>query len=56
VGCDCVVSELKEEIQGKQALDTLKDVGSHTLELWKVSPIDKSQCEVAWLSPRTGQY
>jgi len=37
VGCDCVVSDLKEVIQPKQALDTLKNVGPHTLELWKVS-------------------
>jgi hypothetical protein len=33
---------LKEEIRGKRALDTLKDVGPHTLELWKVSAIDES--------------
>jgi hypothetical protein len=37
VGCNCVVSDLKEVIQPKRALDTLKDVGPHTLELWKVS-------------------
>jgi len=54
VGCDCVVSELKEEIQGEQELDTLKNVGPHILELWKVSAIDKLQCEVAWLTPTTG--
>ena len=36
-----VVSELKEKIQGKRALDSLKDVSPHTLELWKVSAIDE---------------
>ena len=36
-----VVSELKEKIQGKRALDSLKDVGPHTQELWKVSAIDE---------------
>ena len=40
VGCDCVVSELKEEIQRKRAMGILKDVDPHTLELWKVSAID----------------
>ena len=42
VGRDCVVSELKKEIQKERALDTLKNVGPHTLELWKVSVIDES--------------
>lgn len=32
-----VVGELKEDIQRKRELDTLKGVGPHTLELWKVS-------------------
>ncbi|KAF8344548.1 hypothetical protein F5887DRAFT_1283196 [Amanita rubescens] len=32
---DCVVGEFKEVIQSKRAPDTLKDVGPHTLELWK---------------------
>ena len=36
-----VVSELKEFIQSKRALDSLKDVDPHTLELWKVSAIDE---------------
>ena len=36
-----VVSELKEKIHGKRALDSLKDVSPHTLELWKVSAIDE---------------
>jgi hypothetical protein len=46
------------EIKGEQALDTLKDVGPHTLELWKVSAIAKSesQCEVTWLTPTTGRH
>ena len=49
-----MVSELKEEIQGKQELNTLKNVGPHILELWKVSAIDESQFEVAWLTPTIG--
>ncbi|KAM6493348.1 hypothetical protein JOM56_011482, partial [Amanita muscaria] len=32
---DNEVSDLKEFIQSKRALDSLKDVGPHTLELWK---------------------
>jgi hypothetical protein len=39
VGCDCVVSDLKKEIIRERALDTLKNVGPHILELWKVSAI-----------------
>ena len=41
VGHDCLVSDLKKEIKMERALDTLKDVGPHTLELWKVSIIDE---------------
>ncbi|KAF8236631.1 hypothetical protein L208DRAFT_1251067, partial [Tricholoma matsutake] len=37
VGRDWDVGELKESVQSKRALDTLKDVGPHTLELWKVN-------------------
>jgi hypothetical protein len=36
-----VVSELKEAIQSKRALGSLRDVGPHTLELWMVSAIDE---------------
>lgn len=50
MGCDYVVSELKGVIQKERGLDTLKDVGPHTLELWKVSAIDESPCEVTWLT------
>jgi Crinkler effector protein N-terminal domain len=56
VGRDYVVSELKEEIQGKRAMDILKDVGPHTLELWKVSAIDESRCEVTSLTPTIGRH
>jgi hypothetical protein len=38
-----VVSELKKEIQGERAMDTLKNVGVHTLELWKVSAVNELQ-------------
>ncbi|KIL60446.1 hypothetical protein M378DRAFT_82150 [Amanita muscaria Koide BX008] len=31
------VSNLKKSIQKERALDSLKDVGPHTLELWKVN-------------------
>ena len=37
---DHVVSNLKKAIQSERALDTLKDVGPHVLELWKVSTVD----------------
>ena len=56
VGHDCVVGELKEKIQEKRAMDTLKDVGPHTLELWKVSTINESRCEVTWLTPTPGLH
>jgi hypothetical protein len=56
VGCDCVVSDLKEEIKGERALGTLKDVGPHTLELWKVSAIGELRREVTWLTPTTGRH
>jgi hypothetical protein len=37
---DWGIGPLKELIQSKRTLDTLKDVDPHTLELWKVSTID----------------
>ena len=43
---DCNVSALKKKIKSERELDTLKDVGPHTLELWKVSTINQSRCEV----------
>jgi hypothetical protein len=39
---DCLVGDLKKEIQKERQLDTLKGVGPHILELWKVSVIDKN--------------
>jgi len=56
VGRDCVVSELKEEIQGKRAMGVLKGVDPHTLELWKVSAINESRCEVTSLTPTIGRH
>ncbi|KIM72228.1 hypothetical protein PILCRDRAFT_99398 [Piloderma croceum F 1598] len=53
-GHDCAVSNLKEDVQCKQAMDTLKDVGPHTLELWKVSAINELRCEVMSLTPTIG--
>ena len=54
VGRDWVVGELKEAIQSKRVLGTLKDVDPHTLELWKVSAIDESRlCEVTLADSRT---
>ncbi|KIM82078.1 hypothetical protein PILCRDRAFT_88854 [Piloderma croceum F 1598] len=35
MGHNCVVSELKEEIQRRRAMGILKDIDPHTLELWK---------------------
>ena len=46
MGCDYVVGELKRVIQKERELDTLKDVGPQTLELWKVGAIDELRCEV----------
>jgi hypothetical protein len=40
VGLEDVVSELKKLIR-ERALDSLKDVDPYTLELWKVSAINK---------------
>jgi hypothetical protein len=56
VGRDCVVSDLKETIQGKRAMSTLKDIDPNLLELWKVSVIDESQCEVTSLTPAIGRH
>ena len=48
--CRIEIGDLKEVIQQKRAMDILKDIDPHTLDLWKVSAIDESQCEVTWLS------
>ncbi|KAF8224774.1 hypothetical protein L208DRAFT_469369 [Tricholoma matsutake] len=37
VGRDWNVGELKKEIKSERALGILKDVGPHTLEMWKVN-------------------
>jgi hypothetical protein len=42
VPCDLEIGDLKELIQSKRQLDTLKDVGPQILELWKVSVIDEN--------------
>ena len=55
-GCDDEVSDLKESIQGKRALDSLKGVGPHTLELWKVSAIDERLCEMTSLFSAQGPH
>ena len=44
--CDDDVSNLKQSIQRTRALDSLKDVGLHTLEWWKVSAIEEPLCEM----------
>ena len=54
IGHDCFVDNLKKEIKKERALDTLKD--AHTLELWKVSAIDGSRCEVTSLFSAQGLY
>ena len=48
-GRDWVVSELKNAIKKERELDTLKNVGPHTLALWKVSAIDESRCDIGLL-------
>jgi hypothetical protein len=48
------VSKLKGAIQSERAMDSLKDVGPHTLELWKVSAIDESLS--AYPTPLTGRH
>lgn len=45
---DCVVSTLTKKIKKERELDTLGGVGPQMLELWKVSAIDESRCEVTW--------
>ncbi len=47
--CSHDISELKELIQVKRAQDSLKGVGPHILELWKVSAIDEPLCEMTLL-------
>lgn len=44
-----LVAALKKEIQLQRAMDTLKDVGPHTLELWKVCIPNTWQHEVTGL-------
>ena len=56
MGRDCVVSELKERIQGKRAMSTLKNIDPNLLELWKVSAINESRCEVTSLTPTIGRH
>jgi hypothetical protein len=55
VACNLGVGGLKEVIQSERAMGVLKGVDPHPMELWKVRAIDKSRCEVTWLTP-TGQY
>jgi hypothetical protein len=43
VACSAIVGDLKELIRTKRELDTLKNVGAHTLTLWQVSAIDDSR-------------
>ena len=50
------IGYLKKVIQRERALDTLKDVGPHTLKLWKVSAINELRCEVTWLTPTPGLH
>ena len=54
VGRNNVVSNLKELIRKARIDDTLKGVGPHTLELWKVSTIDESLCEMTLLFSAQG--
>ena len=51
---DDEVSDLKESIQSKRALDSLKGICPHTLELWKVSAIQEPLCEMTLLFSAQG--
>lgn len=50
---DFEVIDLKKKIKEEAVHGTLKDVDSYILELWKVSAIDESLCEVT--SPFSAQ-
>jgi hypothetical protein len=46
--CRTEIGDLRDIIQRKRAMDILKDIqGPYALELWKVSAIDESRCEVS---------
>jgi Crinkler effector protein N-terminal domain len=51
VGLNCTISNLKRRIHMLRAMSTLKDVDPEALQLWKVSAIDKSRCEVTSPTP-----
>jgi len=57
--CRIEIGDLKEGIQRKRAMVILKDIDPHTLELWKVSTINKSRCQVTYIAyshTPTGQH
>jgi len=56
VGHDRDVNDLKKMIHREREMDTLKDVGPHTPELWKVSAIDESRCDVTSLTSTIGRH
>jgi hypothetical protein len=56
VACNGEVSDLKTSIRSERALDSLKDVGPHILELWKVSAISEPLCEMTLLFSAQGPH
>jgi hypothetical protein len=54
VGRNDAVSNLKKAIRREREEDTLKGVGPHTLELWKVGAIYDLRCEVVPLFSAQG--
>ena len=45
-----MVGDLKKKIQEERKTDSLDGVGSHSLVLWKVRPIEDSRCQTMWLT------
>jgi len=52
--CEDVVIDLKFSIQRQRLESSLKGVDPNTLELWKVSAIDKLLCEMTLLFSAQG--
>jgi len=57
--CRIEIGDLKEGIQRKRAMVILKDIDPHTLELWKMTAINESRCQVTYMAyshTPTGQH
>jgi hypothetical protein len=53
VSCRIEIGDLKKVIQRERAMGILKEIDPHKLELWKVSAIDESRCEVTYSHTRS---